>query len=194
MDDVFTTANTLLNGLLLFVLFIIVPKAYNNIFYYFRVPLGELEMYNGKPTLARHTIVLTPRDLCANRKFRFLWKKTILRSKRDCFWINLSKIKHTFSEIRYSPKKQKKPDWQSPSRDDIYGLFILAGDYYHGSGYYILRDSKNILHLADDYNYPDDKDEYILVASMISQISYTLGQLQELDRVREDLFGMFMAD
>ena len=57
-----------------------------------------------------------------------------------------------------------------------------------------LKDSKNILHLADDYNYPDDKDEYILVASMISQNSYTLGQLQELDRVREDLFGTFMAD
>lgn len=195
MDDNVTAIDALLNGLLVVFLFIIVPKTYNNIFYYFRVPLGELELYKGTLKLSKHAIVLTPRDSCPNREFRFFWKRPILRSKRGCFWINLSKIKHTFIEVQYSPKSNKKSDrYFSHSPDDIYGLFILEGNDYRGSGYYILRDSNNVLHLTDWYNYPEDKDEYTLVASMLSRNTYTLGQLRELDRTREGLYIEAVAD
>lgn len=191
MDEEFTITHVLL----FIFMFIIIPKAYNNIFYYFRVPLGELEMYEGEPKLSKYAIMLTPRDLCPNREFRFLWKKLILRSKRGCFWINLSKINHTFIEVQYSPKSKKEPArYFSRSPDDIYGLFLLEGNDYWSSGYYILRDSNNVLHLTDWYNYPEDKEEYTLVASMLSRNTYTLGQLRELDRTREGLYIEAVAD
>lgn len=163
-------------------------KIYNNIFYYVKIPYGQIYYEKDTVQFSSYLEVLTPMKMCLLDTFKILGKRMRLYSKKNCMWIDLSR---TWDDkaIQYYPGTK---EFNMRDLNGACALFCME-DIFR-CRYYIVRDNDGLFYITDIDHYPEDEEKFTLVASMLSRNIYTYGQLAELHRIRGELFCVDLLD